>query len=112
LDSPSPNLGHQHAEKALVRALDDYHEGTPTGRVLHSPFDVELEPDSVTQPDVFVVPLSEWKKLATEMPARELLVAAEVLSPSSGRHDRVTKRPHYVRHVSEYWIIDADGRPG
>ena len=110
LVTPSPNRAHQLAVKALVRVLDDYLDGTATGRVLHSPFDVELEPDSVTQPDVFVVPLPEWRKLATEMLARELLVAAEVVSPSSGRHDRVTKRPHYLRHVSEYWIIDADAR--
>jgi Uma2 family endonuclease len=64
----------------------------------------------VTQPDVFVVPPDEWKRLATEMPARTLLVAAEVLSPSSGRHDRVTKRSHYQRHVPEYWIVDLDAR--
>jgi Uma2 family endonuclease len=44
------------------------------------------------------------------MPARELLLAVEVLSPSSGRYDRVTKRPHYQRHVPEYWIVDLDAR--
>jgi len=36
-----------------------------------------------------------------------LLLAVEIVSPSSARHDRVRKRPHYQRHrVSEYWIID------
>jgi Uma2 family endonuclease len=38
-------------------------------------------------------------------------VAAEVVSPSSARHDRVRKRPHYQRHrVSEYWIVDDMSR--
>ena len=62
------------------------------------------------QPDVLVVPRHEARRLLTEMPARELLVAAEVLSPSSGRHDRVTKRRPYQQHVPEYWIVDLDAR--
>jgi len=38
---------------------------------------------------------------------RRLLLAAEIVCPSSARHDRVTKRPHYQRNrVSEYWIVD------
>jgi Uma2 family endonuclease len=44
------------------------------------------------------------------MPVRHLLLAIEVLSPSSGRHDRVKKRPGYQRHVLEYWIVDIDSR--
>jgi hypothetical protein len=33
------------------------------------------------------------------MPAREQLVAIEVISPASARHDRVKKRALYQRHV-------------
>jgi Uma2 family endonuclease len=33
------------------------------------------------------------------LPIKELLLAIEVLSPTSARHDRVRKRPHYQRHV-------------
>ena len=110
LVTPSPNRAHQLAVKALLRSLDDYLATSRIGYVLQSPFDVELEPESITQPDVFVVSPSDWERLATEMPARELLVAIEVLSPSSSRHDRVTKRPLYLRHVSEYWIVDPYAR--
>lgn len=110
LVTPSPNRAHQVAVKALLRSLDDYLATAPVGYVLPSPFDVELEPESITQPDVFVVSPADWARLATEMPARELLLAIEVLSPSSSRHDRVTKRPLYLRHVSEYWIIDPYAR--
>ena len=39
------------------------------------------------------------------------MLAAEVLSPSSARYDRVKKRPAYQRNrVSEYWIIDEQSR--
>jgi Uma2 family endonuclease len=38
------------------------------------------------------------------------MLAIEVLSPSSARHDRVRKRPLFQRHVPEYWIVDIDAR--
>lgn len=75
-----------------------------------SPFDVELEPEFLSQPDVFVLPMSEARRVARQMPARELLLAAEVLSPSSGRIDRIVKKPKYRQHVPEYWIVDLDAR--
>ena len=38
-----------------------------------------------------------------------LLLAAEVLSPSSARHDRITKRRFFLRHsVPEYWVVDGE----
>ena len=43
-------------------------------------------------------------------PVFNLMLAIEVVSPSSGRHDRVLKRPKYQRHVPEYWIMDPDSR--
>ena len=110
LVTPSPNTPHQRAVLALAAAVRDYLKRYPVGEVLVSPFDVELEPGLLVQPDVFVVPMPEARRLDTEVLARELLVAAEVLSPSSGRHDRVTKRPHYQRHIPESWIIDLDAR--
>ena len=33
-----------------------------------------------------------------------------MVSPSSGRHDRVRKRPGYQKHAAEYWIVDPDAR--
>src|SRR4051812_44015177 len=44
----------------------------------------------------------------SEMPVRALMLAVEILSPSSSRHDRVIKRPAYQRHVPEYWVVDLD----
>jgi Uma2 family endonuclease len=110
LVTPSPNWPHQRAVGLLLLALNEYLKQQPVGRVATSPFDVELAPESLVQPDVFVVPAHEARRLLTEMPARELLAAVEVLSPSSSRHDRVKKRPHYQRHVPEYRIIDLDAR--
>ena len=110
LVTPSPNWPHQRAVRLILLALEEYLRRHPVGEVATSPFDVELAPESLVQPDVFVVPVHEARRLLTEMPARELLLAVEVLSPSSSRHDRVKKRPHYQRHVPEYWIVDLDAR--
>ena len=63
------------------------------------------------QPDVFVVPLGaagpprSWRDIA------RLLLAVEVLSPSTARYDRIVKRGKYQRAgVSEYWVVDLDAR--
>jgi Uma2 family endonuclease len=62
------------------------------------------------QPDVFVVPIEEARTLAWPT-IRTLLLAAEVLSPSSVRADRFTKRRLYQEvGVALYWVIDADAR--
>lgn len=47
----------------------------------------------------------EWSDI------RSLLLAVEILSPSSLRTDRVIKRDFYLANgVAEYWIFDCDGQ--
>lgn len=111
LVTPSPAHAHQMAVRLLLVALSNYLETNPIGSALDSPSDVELEREHVTQPDVYVVPLDEAARLARDdFPARALLLAVEVASPSSARDDRVEKRPLYQRNVPEYWIVDTDAR--
>ena len=110
LVTPSPTAPHQGAVARLLALLDVYARKNQIGAAYTSPFDVELEPETLVQPDVFVMSLTEAQRLRTEMPARELLLAVEVISPSSARYDRVTKRALYQRHVSEYWVIDLNAR--
>lgn len=110
LVTPSPAALHQSAVGLLLAMLVPYVRKHLIGVAYTSPFDVELEPESLVQPDVFVAPTREARRLITEMPARTLLLAVEVISPSSARYDRVTKRALYQRHVSEYWVIDLNAR--
>jgi Uma2 family endonuclease len=111
LVTPSPSRSHQEAVRLLLIALSAYLERNPVGHPVVSPSDVELETEDVRQPDIFVVPVAEWKRLVEyDWPARELSLAVEVLSASSARHDRVRKRPGYQRHVPEYWIVDLESR--
>ena len=112
LVTPSPTPWHQRAVSELVAVLHPYLAAHSVGVVLASPSDVELEPEFLSQPDVFVVPMREWRRLMRDKDRviREILLAVEVLSPSSGRHDRVRKRPKYQQHVDQYWIVDLDAR--
>ena len=108
LVTPAPGALHQAAALELAVALRAYLRETGIGEVFMSPFDVELRPDTLVQPDAFVVPPAEAKRIRTESPARTLLLAAEIISPGSARGDRGSKRPLYQRHVPEYWIVDVD----
>jgi Uma2 family endonuclease len=111
LVTPSPAYVHQAAVRELLLALSEYLRVERIGSVVSSPGDVELEPEDLRQPDVFVTPPDETRRVLTEgNPVRALLLAIEVLSPSSTRHDRVRKRAGYQRHVPEYWIVDLDAR--
>jgi Uma2 family endonuclease len=111
LVTPSPGRPHQEAVRLLLIALSLYLDQEPVASVLHSPADVEVESEQVTQPDIFVLPPIEAARLVREdFPAHELLVAIEVVSPSSARFDRVRKRALYQRTIPEYWIVDCDAR--
>ncbi len=91
-------------------ALSRYLEAEPAGHALLAPADISWGPDTLVQPDVFVVPLEQARSLDWSR-IQELLLVAEVLSPSSARADRFTKRIEYQRRrVPVYWIVDPDER--
>lgn len=111
LVTPSPNAHHQGIVFGLFARLQPYCDEQHVGVAGTSPSDVELEAERIAQPDLFVVTTNEWTRVLAEgFPLRTMLLAVEVLSPSSSRYDRVSKQPLYMRHVPEYWIIDPDGR--
>lgn len=111
LVTPSPILLHQRAVNLLWKALEQYVARHALGEVLTSPADLELEPDTIVQPDVFVAPLVNGELPRRWTDVHGLLLAVEILSPGSRRHDRVTKRAFYARvGIPEYWIVDLDAR--
>jgi len=110
LVTPAPRLVHQEAIAVLLLRLRAYLELERVGHALASPSDVELEPEFLAQPDIFVMPLDEWRRVHLERIVRSLSLAVEVVAPSSAGHDRVKKRPKYQRNVPEYWIVDLDAR--
>jgi Uma2 family endonuclease len=93
----------------LHRRLKNYLDGNRDVEAWMSPADIQLDTDTVVQPDVFVAPRirpnPRWAAIKT------LALAVEVLSPGSLKHDRSIKRRFYQRRgVGEYWIVDLNAR--
>jgi Uma2 family endonuclease len=78
---------------------------------LFSPADIEFDPRTLVQPDIFVAPFVGGRRPRNWPEIHELLLAVEVLSPSTARADRQVKRRKYQRQgVPKYWIVDLDAR--
>ena len=110
----APNRSHQIISVKLVSKMDPFVEGGDLGWVFHAPFEVVLaDPEGINiiQPDIIFVS-KERERIITRaniQGAPDLIV--EILSPSTGRRDRTTKRDLYARHgVGEYWIADPDAQ--
>jgi Uma2 family endonuclease len=89
----------------------EYLKKHPFAHIKLAPQDVELDIRTLVQPDLFVVPLLDGRKPRTWDEAGRMLLAVEVLSPSTARLDRSVKRQRYQRErVPEYWIVDMDAR--
>jgi Uma2 family endonuclease len=110
--TPAPALTHQRAVVALGRLLGGFLDSEPgLAEVLVAPADVIFSPRRAVQPDVFVLPLVEGRRVQAFADIGRLLLAIEVLSPSTARADRVKKRALYRDEgVPEYWIVDLDAR--
>lgn len=110
LVTPAPRMWHEVIVDRLIVSLELYLRRHRVGQVLGSRADLSWGEDILVQPDVFVIPLDEartldWAKIKT------LLLAVEVLSPSSVRVDRFTKRRLYQEvRVPLYWIVDPDAQ--
>jgi Uma2 family endonuclease len=108
LVTPAPRFNHQLLVSRLAVAIAKYLEREPVGVMLMSPADISWGRDVLVQPDVFVVPRDEaasreWSRIRT------LLLVVEVLSPSTARADRFTKRHRYQDEgVPVCWIVDGD----
>ncbi len=103
--TPAPAPRHQIVQMRVIRRLlaslpEDL-------ELLAAPVDVVLADDTVVQPDLVIAPRSAFT--SRDLPTTPLLVV-EILSPSSRRFDRWTKRSVYeAAGCPSYWIIDPAG---
>ena len=109
--APSPNRGHQNAAFEIASYLRTHVKLAGLGHVYIAPFDVELNPRTVVQPDVVVVLNPNLDKITESriIGAPDLVV--EVSSPGTVGYDREKKQRAYARAgVPEYWIADPWSR--
>jgi Uma2 family endonuclease len=110
-ESPAPSTSHQDVVVELTRQIATALIGKPY-RLYVAPFDVRLpklseaddEIDTVLQPDLLVT--CDPGKIDQRGMRGAPDWLAEVLSPSTARHDRTIKIPVYERvGVREVWLI-------
>ena len=109
LVTPAPSFRHQRLILELTLHLQRYLTKHGIGEVFLGPSELHLATGERYEPDLFVLGAIDGRRpVVTTSVVRPLLVC-ESLSPSSSRHDRITKRRAFQRNgVPEYWILDGD----
>jgi Uma2 family endonuclease len=111
LVTPSPTSLHQRLVFEIAMRLHAYVKQRDLGEVRISPSDLRPIPDALLQPDLYVIPAIDGRRAPLEDPVTRVLIAVEVVSPSSARFDRVIKRRLYQdMGVAEYWLVDSDAQ--
>jgi Uma2 family endonuclease len=110
--TPAPSDVHQLIAGELHSRLLAYLRPGTVARPLVSPADVRRgdRRRNRLQPDVFVVRLRDGQRPTYPYDLADLLLAVEVVSPSSVGTDYQRKRDVYVSAGVEYWVVDADAR--
>lgn len=102
LVSAAPMLRHQRMAFLLCRLLDD--AAPPELLAVPAPFDVELGPRTMVEPDVIVAPKAAFHEQRLPTPP---LLAVEVLSSSTAITDLNVKFARYERAgIGSYWVLD------
>ncbi|MEP6833739.1 MAG: Uma2 family endonuclease [Gemmatimonas sp.] len=109
--TPAPSLVHQRAQMQLAMLIAPHAEALGLD-ALTAPAAITFSQAREVQPDLIVLPRRTDGKRATRFAdVGRLLLAVEILSPSTARVDRREKRVLYQQErVPEYWIVNVDAR--
>src|SRR5882724_5738175 len=109
--SPAPVPRHQGVSRNLLLILGRFVADRKLGTVFNAPIDLILAQTTIAQPDLLFIRAGR-ESIVTERAVEgppDLVV--EILSPWSGRRDRVAKAALYARHgIRHYWVVDPDAR--
>ena len=109
LVTPAPSDRHQRIIARLFLLLHPYLTSEKLGEGRLGPGELPLVPGERYEPDLFVLPVVDGRLRPAGDRNFSPLLVCEVLSQSSSRHDRITKRRAFQRNgVPEYWVIDGD----
>ncbi len=106
--SPPPTPRHQSITHLLgvhlQEALPDHLRVIPAAGLLQE----IMEGTQYFIPDLLVVHAPAVTEEAKNLRPADVLLAVEVVSPSSRTHDRVTKRDVYARlGIANYWLVES-----
>lgn len=107
--SPRPQLWHQRISRRLTRLLEDH---LPDGFEPLPEIEVITRaafPPSVRDPDIVVVPDRVFERRPARVPAADVVLVVEIVSPGSRGTDHVMKLDEYAKAgIEHYWIVDPD----
>ena len=110
LVTPAPSWLHQQAAMEFLFLVRPYAHRCALDCYI-APAEVAFSPRRSVEPDLFVVPRMDGRRATHFEEVQRLVLAVEVISPSSARADRYRKRHLYQSEdVPEYWIVDPDAR--
>ncbi len=105
--APAPSDNHQNAASQFCFYLMQHVQHKGLGKVRVAPYDVELAPNIVVQPDVVVVLNAHLDVITKDGIIGPPDLVVEIASPSTATHDRNKKYLAYEHAgVHEYWIAD------
>jgi len=105
--SPSPLTNHQRVVMRLSSVLHHHVQQHQLGEVFVAPLDVFLNDINIYQPDIVYLSKSRLHRLTEQGVEGAPDLCVEVLSPSTERFDRVTKKKIFAQSgVTELWLID------
>ena len=108
--TPAPSWLHQQAAMEFLFLVRPYAHRCALDCYI-APAEVAFSPRRSVEPDLFVVPRMDGRRATHFEEVQRLVLAVEVISPSSARADRYRKRHLYQSEdVPEYWIVDPDAR--
>lgn len=103
---PSPTVRHQSIAARLVVALDDL---CPPEYVVTQAVDVRVGRKNSYSPDVLVVTADAAARNASKLRPSEVVLAVEIVSPSSIRMDTFLKPALYAQAGAPYyWRVETD----
>jgi Uma2 family endonuclease len=110
--TPTPTFRHQRILTELLVALHGHVAAHDLGAVVPAPITVVLADTSVVEPDIVYIEKARMGIVGGRGTIDGApTLAIEILSPSTARIDRQTKKQLFERYgVPYYWIVDPDTR--
>jgi Uma2 family endonuclease len=104
---PGPTAAHQIITGRLAVALE---QSCPREYEVTQGVEVRISPRRSFIPDVLVVTDEAAQRVPRHFAPHEVVLAVEIVSPTSQSMDRITKPALYARAgIPYYWRIETDG---
>jgi Uma2 family endonuclease len=105
--APAPSPYHQRVSLQITIRLSEFVSRNQLGRIFYAPCDVVLSEEDIVQPDLFFICRERYYIIGDRYISEAPDLVVEILSPTTERLDRFSKRDLYERYgVKELWMVD------